>query len=99
MYGIPQAGMLFNNHITKYLDTYGYSPTTHTLILWHQQIYPISFTLLVDDFGVKYFGWEHDKHLIAALTTLYLLTIDWEAKLYCGLTLNLYYNMCSMDLT
>ena len=56
MYGIPQAGMLFNNHITKYLDTYGYSPTTHTLILWHQQIYPISFTLLVDDFGVKYFG-------------------------------------------
>ena len=54
MYGLPQAIMLTNNHITKYLAIYGYIPTAYTPGLWRQQMRPIYFTLLVDDFGVKY---------------------------------------------
>ena len=54
MYGLPHAGMLFNNHLTKHVATYGYIPTAHTPGLWRQQMRPIYFTLVIDNFGVKY---------------------------------------------
>ena len=31
--------------------------------LWKHNIQPINFTLVVDDFGVKYSGKEHTLHL------------------------------------
>jgi hypothetical protein len=43
----------------------------------------------VDDFGVKYVGREHAKHLMAALKEDYeAVSVDWEGKLYCGITLD-----------
>ena len=54
MYGLPQAGILSNNLLTKHFSTYGYIPTVHTIGLWRQQMHPIYFTIVVDDFGVKY---------------------------------------------
>ena len=56
MYGIPQASMLANNRLTKYLATYGYIPTAHTTGLWSHQTRPISLALVVDNFVVKYVG-------------------------------------------
>ena len=49
---------------------------------------PISFTLVVDDFGIKYIGKEDANHLLAALQEHYTLDIDWAGKLYCGITLD-----------
>ena len=92
MYGLFKAGMLANNQLTKHFSTYGYSLTAHTPGLLRHQTRPISFTLVVDNFGVKYVGRQHSKHLVAALVAPYPLTIDWEGKLYCGLTLNWDYN-------
>jgi hypothetical protein len=47
------------------------------------------FTLVVDDFGVKYVGKEHANHLIACITkSKYKLTEDWKGNLYCGITLD-----------
>ena len=37
---------------------------------------PINFTVLVDDFGVKYLGKEHALHLKEALEDKYKVTID-----------------------
>ena len=54
MYGLPEAGMLGKNQLTKNLSTYGYSSTAHTPGLWRHQTRPIYFTLVVDYFGVKY---------------------------------------------
>ena len=54
MYGILQAGMLANNHLTKHFSTYRYIPTAHATDLWRQQIRQNCFTLVVDNFGVKY---------------------------------------------
>ena len=48
MYGIPQAGMLANNQLTKKLATYGYIPTNHTLRIWRHQTRPIYLTLVVE---------------------------------------------------
>jgi hypothetical protein len=47
-----------------------------------------TFTLIVDDFGVKYFDDAAAKHLLAALRKLYEITVDWTGSLYIGITLD-----------
>jgi hypothetical protein len=59
MNGLPQAGILANELLQRNLANDGYLPTTHTHGLWTHDTRPISFSLVVDDFGVKYVGREH----------------------------------------
>ncbi|KAL7479054.1 hypothetical protein ACHAW6_004800 [Cyclotella cf. meneghiniana] len=66
MYGLPQAGILANRLPKQRLAKHGYFEVAHTPGLWKHISCPISFTLLVDDFGMKY-GNEHADHLLAAL--------------------------------
>ena len=56
MYGLPQAGILANKLLQQNLKTHGYKPCQHTMGLWKHKWRPISFMLVVDDFGVKYIG-------------------------------------------
>jgi hypothetical protein len=62
MYGLPQAGILANELLQRNLSKDGYRPTAHTHGLWTHDTRPISFSLVVDDFGVKYIGREHAEH-------------------------------------
>jgi hypothetical protein len=62
MYGLPQAGILATELLQRNLAKDGYRPTTHTHGLWTHDTRPISFSLVVDDFGVKYVGCEHAEH-------------------------------------
>jgi hypothetical protein len=48
---------------------------------------PIAFSLIVDDFAVKYVGKHHTDHLINALLQSYDHTTDWEGKVYSGMSL------------
>ena len=41
---------------------------------------------MVDDFGVKYVGEEHTRHLISVLKEHYEISEDWEGKKYVELT-------------
>jgi hypothetical protein len=45
------------------------------------------FTLVVDDFGVKYVNKNNNEHLISSIKANYELTVDWTGNLYCGITL------------
>ncbi len=57
---------------------------------------PIKFSLVVDDFWVKYVGKEHADHLITTLRQHYAsVTEDWEGKLYVGITLDWNYKKMS----
>jgi hypothetical protein len=49
---------------------------------------PIWFTLVVDDFGIKYVGKEHALHLKSALQSYYPLSTDWTGNHYIGIHLN-----------
>ncbi len=60
--------------------------------LWKHDTRPIQFTLVVDDFGVKYIGKEHAQNLKNALKKHYKLTCDWTGKRYIRITLDWDYN-------
>jgi hypothetical protein len=67
MYGLKQAGLLANQLLQTRLAPFGYYPARHTPGLWLHKTRPISFTLVVDDFTVKYVGKQHAEHLRNAL--------------------------------
>ena len=48
---------------------------------------PISFTLVVDDFGMKYTNKADVNHLTECLKENYDLAQDWGSNLYCGIKL------------
>ena len=64
MYGLPQSGILANKILRERLLKLGYYEMHHTPGLWKHISQPISFTLVVDNFGIKYVGEEHAKHFI-----------------------------------
>jgi hypothetical protein len=81
MYGLPQAGLLANKLLKKRLNIHRYRQNKLVLGLWKHDTRPIQFTLVVDDFGIKYVGKEHAQHLKNPLKEHYKLTCDWTGKL------------------
>jgi hypothetical protein len=77
MYGLKQAGLLANQLLQTRLAPFGCYPAQHTPGLWLHRTQPIFFTLVVDDFAVKYVGKQHAEHLSNALLRAYELTTDW----------------------
>ena len=74
MYGLPQAGLLANELLEKRLNKEGYFQSKLVAGLWAHKTRPIQFTLVVDDFGVKYVGQEHANHLLNTLEKHYKVT-------------------------
>ena len=87
IYGLPQAGLLANKLLRKRLAPEGFYEVAHTPGLWKHISRPIQFSLVVDDFGVKYVKKQHTDFLLQVLHTYYKTTIDWTGGLYCGITL------------
>jgi hypothetical protein len=87
MYGLKLAGLLANQLLQTCLAPFGYYPARHTPGLWLHKTRPISFTLVVDNFAVKYVGKQHAEHPWNTLLRTYELTTDWTATLYSGMTL------------
>jgi hypothetical protein len=67
MYGLKQAGLLVNQLLQTRLVPFGYYTVRHTPGLWLHKTRPIAFSLVVDDFAVKYVGKQHADHLRNAL--------------------------------
>ena len=88
MYGLPHAGIIAQKLLKERLEAHGYTQSNMTPGFWRHETRPISFTLIVDDFGVKYFGKEYADHLINALNEHYKVAEDWEGAKYGGITLN-----------
>jgi hypothetical protein len=63
MYGLKQAGLLTNQLLQTRLAPFGYNPARHTPGLWLHKTKPIAFSLIVDNFDVKYVGKQHADHL------------------------------------
>jgi hypothetical protein len=96
---LKQAGLLANQLLQTSLEPFGYYPAHHTPGLWLHKTRPIAFSLIVDDFAVKYVGKQHADHLINALLQSYELTNDWEAKVYSDMSLKWDYKNRTCDIS
>jgi hypothetical protein len=99
MYGLKQAGLLANQLLQTRLAPFGYYPVRHTPGLWLHHTRPISFTLVVVNFAVKYVGKQHAEHLRNALLKTYELTTDWAGTVYSGITLKWDYKNRTCDIS
>jgi hypothetical protein len=82
MYKLPQAGILANKLLQRNLAKDGHQPTQHTHGLWKHDTRSISFSLVVDDFGVKYVCCEHAEHLMECIKTNYNISSDWKKAVH-----------------
>jgi hypothetical protein len=78
IYGLPQEDILANELLQHNLAKDGYRPTTHTHGLWTHNTRPLSFLLVVNDFGVKYVSCKNDEHLMACIKKHYNISSDWN---------------------
>ena len=67
MYGLPQAGIIAQELLQKRLGEVGYHQSQVIPGLWTHKTRNICFTLVVDDFAIKYTKREDAQHLINAL--------------------------------
>jgi hypothetical protein len=59
MYGLKQSGKLANDLLSTRLFKQGYYQCATTPGLWKHKWRPITFSLIVDDFGIQYTGRKH----------------------------------------
>jgi len=83
--GFKQAGKLASERLTVHLSKFGYAPFLRISSLWKHNTKNIMFTLVVDDFDVKFVNKADAKHLVSALESLYPITVDWSGTKYLGL--------------
>ena len=82
VWGLPQAGILANKRLRRKLAPFGYYECVNTPGLWYHETRPITFTLVVNNFGVKYVNKADVDHLIASIKNTYTITKDWTGNLY-----------------
>jgi hypothetical protein len=85
IYGLPHAGKIAQERLIALLYEHGFNQSTNTACLFTHASKNIAFTLVVDDFGVKY---KHDsdaEYLLSTLRKLYDVTTDTEGSRYLGM--------------
>jgi hypothetical protein len=81
MYGLPQAGIIAQELLAKRLKEHGYSQSETTPGLWKHKWCPVWFSLVVDNFGVKYNSKEHVQHLLQMAKILKVLVQTRRGKI------------------
>ncbi len=99
MYGLPQAGILAQKLLEERPNKHGYSQSKAVPGLWTHSLQPISFTLVVDDFGIKYMGRQHVQHLLNILKEHYEISEDWSGTKFIGLMLDWDYCGCKVHIS
>ena len=100
VYGLKESGYLANIELKRILAIDGYIPSKFTPGLYFHKTRDISFSLVVDDFGVKYTKKEDAEHLVATLKKRYPIKTVWEPDYYLGITLEFDYVLrtCKMSM-
>ncbi len=88
MYSLPQAGLIAQELLGQQLSKVGHSQSKIIPGLWTHETSKTYFTLVVNDFAIKFTKMEDAKHLIEALKKDYTITINWGATKYIGLAID-----------
>ena len=87
MYGLKESGRIANEDIVNHLSAHGYHESKFTTGLFKQSTRDISFTLVVDNLGIKWTKKDDLDYLIQSLEKKYSMKVDVEAKQYVGIDL------------
>jgi hypothetical protein len=91
-YGLKQSGKIAHDDLVQHLEKYGYKKLPFTEGLFKHETRDIAFSLVVDDFAIKYVKKEDADHLIECMGAKYPFKVDWEAKQYIGIHLDWTYD-------
>ena len=86
-YGLKQSGKIAHDDLVAHLKTHGYEKLPFTEGLFKHKTRDIAFSLVVDDFAIKYVKKEDADHLIECMNAKYPFKVDWDAKQYIGIHL------------
>ena len=84
MYGLPQAGLLSHNHLIGHLALHGYIQDVNVPCLFSHVSQDIQFTLVVDDFGIKYSNVADVHELVRILNLEWPIKLDLTGTKYLG---------------
>jgi hypothetical protein len=91
LYGMKQAGYLANKDIVTHLANNGYTQCPNTACLFRHIKDDIEFSLITDDFGVRYGSKPAADKLLEVMSRKYKMTHDWAGAKYAGFDiLNVY---------
>ena len=98
-YGLKQAGKIAHDDLVKRMAEAGYRK--HDLVegYFRHETRDIDFTLVVDDFLIRYSNDADLAHLTQAIEKYYTFKVDVEAKQYVGIHLNWDYNHRNVQLS
>ena len=100
MYGLPQSGYLSNKHLVAHLATAGYKEDDNVPCLFTHDVSGLQFSLVVDDFGIKYYAMADLQHLISTIEAGgWKCKLDLTGSKYIGVTLAWDYVNNLVDLT
>ena len=96
MYGLPQAGIIANKQLEKFLQPLGYYQSTKTPRLWLHMSKQISFMLIVDDFFISYTNRKDADQLKQALQRHYknVAVLHDDMLTYSGIKFQWDYQAC-----
>ena len=86
-YGLRQSGKISHDDLVQHLAKHGYVRAGKTDGLFKHIVRDILFTLVVDDFGIKYTNKDDVLHLMKIMKEKYTFKVDFEAKQYIGIHL------------
>ena len=92
IYGLKESRKLANIKLQVVLEAEGYKPCRFTHRLYKHETRNIVFSLVVDDFGVKYTNKYNTDHLIMTLQKKYTIKMNWIGDYYLGMTLEWNYH-------
>ena len=100
-YGLKQAGRIAHDNLVQHLKKHGFVQAKKTDGLFTHVLRDISFTLVVDDFGIQYTNKQDCDYLIRIMTEKYKFQVDYDTKQYIRIHLQWdYYKrevVCSME--
>ena len=99
MYGLPQADSLSHDLLEKCLKEAGYYQSPIVLGFWKHTTRPIQFTLVVNNFRVKYTSHNDANHLIDTLKKHYDVSVDDTGHEYVKINLDWDYNKGEVHLS
>ena len=84
-YGLKNAGRIAHDDLVQHLQKHGFVQAQKTDGLFTHILRDISFTLVVDDFGIKFTNKQDCDYLIKIMREKYKFKVDYEAKQYLSL--------------